>query len=326
VTPPRLSKTRYISGCQCHLKLWYDCFERELGADVDAVTQAIFDTGHEVGRLARQRYPGGVLVEADHLHPEDAIAQTRALLADETIPAIFEAAFEHRGVLIRADVLERSTRGGFNLIEVKSGTTVKDVHEHDVAVQMWVLRGAGIDVASVGLLTLGRGYVFDGKSLDVYRLFRFHNGSTSSIRLPIYHVCGVPGWSSCRVRQSRRSVTYRMNFDSVTARPSFGSRSSQEKSTLLHNFKKSCSWYRIQSAIWISRASARPSPAMPVRVATTPSHSSSPCIVKIETAMCRNANSCGQRRVIREGHSQRRYSMRSVMTGPSASTPGSRDV
>ncbi|MEE9267523.1 MAG: DUF2779 domain-containing protein, partial [Gammaproteobacteria bacterium] len=72
MTPPRLSKTRYISGCQCHLKLWYDCFERELGADVDAVTQAIFDTGHEVGRLARQRYPGGVLVEADHLHPEDA--------------------------------------------------------------------------------------------------------------------------------------------------------------------------------------------------------------------------------------------------------------
>ena len=175
MTIPRLSKTRYISGCQCHLKLWYDCFERDLGADVDAVTQAIFDTGHEVGRLARQRYPGGVLVEADHLHAEDAIAQTRALLADESVPAIFEAAIEHRGVLIRADVLERSTRGGFNLIEVKSGTTVKDVHEHDVAVQMWVLRGAGVDVASVGLLTLGRGYVFDGKSLDVYRLFRFHN-------------------------------------------------------------------------------------------------------------------------------------------------------
>lgn len=86
MTTPRLSKTRYISGCQCHLKLWYDCFERELGADVDAVTQAICDTGHEVGRLARQRYPGGVLVEADHLHPQDAMAQTRALLADETVP------------------------------------------------------------------------------------------------------------------------------------------------------------------------------------------------------------------------------------------------
>ncbi len=175
MTAPRLSKTRYLSGCQCHLKLWYDCYERELRADVDVVTQAIFDTGHEVGRLARQRYPGGVLVEADHLHSDDALAQTQALLADEDVPAIFEAAFEHRGVLIRADVLERSARGGFNLIEVKSGTTVKAVNEQDVAVQMWVLRGAGIDVASAGVLTLNRGYVFNGKHLNIYRLFRFHN-------------------------------------------------------------------------------------------------------------------------------------------------------
>ena len=185
MTAPRLSKTRFLSGCQCHLKLWYDCYERELGVDVDIVTQAIFDTGHEVGRLARQRYPGGVLVEADHRHAQDAIAHTRALLADESVPAIFEAAFEHRGVLVRVDVLERSTRGGFNLIEVKSGTTVKTVNEHDVAVQTWVVRGAGIDVVSAGLLTLNRGYVFDGKRLDVYRLFRFHDlDDTAAQHLP----------------------------------------------------------------------------------------------------------------------------------------------
>lgn len=171
---PRLSKTRYLSGCQCHLKLWYDCYESELETDVDVLTQAIFDTGHEVGRLARQRYPGGVLVEADHLHPKEALAETRNLLADTSVPAIFEAAIEHRGVLIRVDVLERTTGGEFNLIEVKSGTTVKEVHEHDVAVQLWVLRGAGIGIVSAGVLTLNRGYVFDGKRLDVYRLFRFH--------------------------------------------------------------------------------------------------------------------------------------------------------
>ncbi len=170
----RLSKTKYISGSQCHLKLWYDCYESELDTDVDIVTQAIFDTGHAVGRLARERYPGGVLVEADHLHPAEAIAETRALLADESVPAIFEAAFEHRGVLVRVDVLERSLRGGFNLIEVKSGTRVKEVNEHDVAVQSWVVRGAGVDLASVGLLTLSRGYVYNGRSLDLYRLFRFH--------------------------------------------------------------------------------------------------------------------------------------------------------
>ena len=171
----RLSKTRYISGCQCHLKLWYDCYEAELEGEVDVVTQAIFDTGHEVGRLARQRYPGGVLVEADHLHTEEALARTRELLDDESVPAIFEAAFEYRGVLVRVDILERTPGGEFNLVEVKSGTTVKEVHEHDVAVQLWVVRGSGVRIATAGVLTLSRGYVFNGRNLDVYRLFRFHN-------------------------------------------------------------------------------------------------------------------------------------------------------
>lgn len=174
---PRLSKTRYLSGCQCHLRLWYDCYEPTLATDVDVLTQAIFDTGHEVGRLARQRYPGGVLVEADHLRTEQALAATQELVADEKVPAIFEAAFEHRGVLIRVDVLERNPSGDFNLIEVKSGTTLKEVHEHDVAVQRWVLQGVGIPIASAGVLTLNRGYVFDGKRLDVYRLFRFYDVS-----------------------------------------------------------------------------------------------------------------------------------------------------
>ena len=32
--PPKLSKTRYLSGLQCHLKLWNDCFERQLADGV----------------------------------------------------------------------------------------------------------------------------------------------------------------------------------------------------------------------------------------------------------------------------------------------------
>ena len=47
-----LSKSRYISGCQCPLKLWYDCYRKELAADITDQQQAIFDVGHMVGRLA----------------------------------------------------------------------------------------------------------------------------------------------------------------------------------------------------------------------------------------------------------------------------------
>ena len=43
------------------------------------------------------------------------------------MPALFEAAFEHPGLLTRADIIERLTSGGWRLIEVKSTTSLKGV-------------------------------------------------------------------------------------------------------------------------------------------------------------------------------------------------------
>ena len=171
----RLSKSRYLSGCQCLLKLWYDCYERELATQPGAVQQAIFDTGTAVGELARERYPGGKLVEFDHFHSAEALAQTSEFLVDPAVPSIYEAAFLYRDVLVRVDVLER-TPTGLNLVEVKSGTKFKDgVHDIDVAIQLWVLRGAGLVVENAGLLTLNRGYVYDGVSYNLEQLFLLHN-------------------------------------------------------------------------------------------------------------------------------------------------------
>lgn len=172
---PNLSKTRYISGTQCTLKLWYDCFERELAAPVDAAQQAIFDTGNAVGELARERYKGGTLIEFDHFHVEQALAQTAELMRDPGVPAIYEAAFRFRKVVVRVDVLEREG-AGWNMVEVKSGTKFKTgVHDIDVAVQLWVLLGTGLKVINSGLLTLNRDYVFDGESLDLKNLFSLHD-------------------------------------------------------------------------------------------------------------------------------------------------------
>lgn len=170
----RLSKSRFLAGLQCHLRLWFECFERKLATPPDLATQALFDTGHEVGRLAQQRYPGGALVKWGHLHADKAVAETRELVEDWKVPAIYEAALEHAGVLIRADILNRED-DGFDLIEVKASTRVKEVHLPDVAVQLWVLRGAGVNVRRAGVLLLNKNYVYDGENLDVNELFQFHD-------------------------------------------------------------------------------------------------------------------------------------------------------
>ena len=171
---PSLSKTRFVAGTQCHLRLWYDSYARDLASPADEALQAVFDTGQEVGELACRRYPGGHLVAHDHRHVREALDETQAVLDAGAAPALFEAAFAHEGVLVRADVIERLPGGGWRLVEVKSTTRPKDVFVVDAAVQLWVLRGAGLDMREAGVLTLDRDYVYDGERLDLDALFRLH--------------------------------------------------------------------------------------------------------------------------------------------------------
>ncbi len=172
---PTLSKSRFLSGAQCHLRLWYEYHARDLASDPDASLQAVFDSGHEVGELACKRYPGGHFVAQDHRHIPDALAETRRVLEEGTAPARFEAAFMHQGLLARADVIERLPGGGWRLIEVKSTTRLKDVFVLDAAFQLCVLRGAGLDVREAAVMTLDRSYVYDGKRLDLNALFKLHD-------------------------------------------------------------------------------------------------------------------------------------------------------
>ena len=115
----RISKSKFVAGCQCVKRLYWQVHEPELAAEPDAADQAIMQQGHEVGMLARQLFPGGVEVRSDR-GLDEAIRATRELVANREIPAIFEGVFEHGGVLVRVDVLHRRRDGRWRLIEVKS--------------------------------------------------------------------------------------------------------------------------------------------------------------------------------------------------------------
>ncbi len=143
-TSPNLSKSRFVSGWQCHKQMWLKVHEPlapEL--QIGIVLQDRFDQGAEVGALARTRFPGGTMIDLPHDDPRRIEATGRALAAGA--PAVFEATFVQDRVFVAIDVLER-TAAGFTLIEVKSSSKLKDEHIPDVAVQVWVARRAGIDV------------------------------------------------------------------------------------------------------------------------------------------------------------------------------------
>src|SRR5438270_12720440 len=65
VVRQRLSKSRFVAGKQCHRLLWWKVHE-PLAVELqpDKVLQDRFDQGAQVGALARERFPGGVLIEA----------------------------------------------------------------------------------------------------------------------------------------------------------------------------------------------------------------------------------------------------------------------
>ena len=173
--PPSLSKSRFQSGLQCLKRLYLECYHRELADPIPPERQAIFDTGHAVGELARQRFPNGILVEEAHFEHDRAVHATESLLIQDQVPAIYEAAFTFQGIRARVDILKRSGQGAFDLVEVKSTTRVKPEHISDVAIQVYVAEGSGVAINRAFLMHLPRRYAPRDGNHDREQRFRLQD-------------------------------------------------------------------------------------------------------------------------------------------------------
>jgi len=127
-------------------RLYWQVHQPRLVAETDASAFAIMEQGREVGLLARQLFPGGVEVSGFGL--DKAIRNTRELIANPDVPAIFEGTFENGGVIVKVDILQRRQDNRWHLFEVKSSTGLKEEHLDDVGIQARVVSRCGIDLAS----------------------------------------------------------------------------------------------------------------------------------------------------------------------------------
>jgi hypothetical protein len=160
--PIALSKTKLLSLIQCRRKLWLETYSPELVDEPSAEKAALLATGNVVGQLARQLYGRG----AGHLVSFErglraAIDSTRALVAAGGREPIFEATFDHDGVSVRIDVLDRSEPAP-KLIEVKSSAHVKDHYLDDCAIQAWALMQNGLTPRQIAVATLNTEFVYLG--------------------------------------------------------------------------------------------------------------------------------------------------------------------
>ncbi|MBR6331737.1 MAG: DUF2779 domain-containing protein [Dehalococcoidales bacterium] len=165
-----LTKSRYICGLRCPKLLWTYCHAPKTIPEPTQLTQFYLTQGTDIGILAQQLFPKGRAIRIDNFSANLRDSQTFMSLG---IP-LFEASFLSDRIYARADILEPTEEGAWNLYEVKSSTAVKEEHLNDISFQKYVFEKAGLNIKSCSLIVINNHYVFDG-TLDIRQLFKIEN-------------------------------------------------------------------------------------------------------------------------------------------------------
>ena len=151
-----LTKSKYLHGLQCHKRLWYEQNHPCRATPTSKSQQRLIDQGGEVGRLARDHFPEGRLIDARD--PVESVGQTQDAIRSG-IPYIFEASFIFNDIWVRCDILEKDSNS-WKIIEVKASNEVKREHLPDLAIQKHVLTEYGIPITGTKVMHTNRECVY----------------------------------------------------------------------------------------------------------------------------------------------------------------------
>ena len=164
-----LSKSTFMHGCQCPLRLYFHKFKPELRNPEDDEQTAIFAAGTNVGVLAQGLFPGGINAEPpDPFSYHLSVEKTEELIK-QGANVIYEAAFNFEGLLCAIDILVRKD-GRYYAYEVKGSTKVKDTFIRDASFQYYVITNSGIKLEDISIVHLDNQYVRVG-DLEIGKLF-----------------------------------------------------------------------------------------------------------------------------------------------------------
>jgi hypothetical protein len=159
--PEYFSKSRLVSASICLKKAYLEKHQANLKED-SAQMEAAFAAGNAVGDKAKEIYGTLDAVEIPFQRPmSKMVNETKALIDGGHRAPIFEATFQHLGVLVRVDVLLPDGEG-WRAVEIKASKEVKGVHHIDCAAQLWVMRGVGVAVNSIALGYVDGTFVYQG--------------------------------------------------------------------------------------------------------------------------------------------------------------------
>src|SRR3989338_8080299 len=156
-----LTKSRYITGLNCEKALWLMFNRPEDIPEIDEAAQHRFDEGHKIGELAKSLFPGGVNIE--EIMPVENYKKSKELLKKRK--PLFEAGFIHENgkCYARADILLPVEKDEWDIIEVKSATSVKEDYLEDISFQKYCYESAGLKIRKCYVLHINNQYVLEGE-------------------------------------------------------------------------------------------------------------------------------------------------------------------
>ena len=164
-----LSKSNYLEGINCKKSLWFSKFNQELRKNNEQ-KQYRFEIGNKVGSLAREYFGRGFQPKSKYYEIEMAFKETFDYINNGG-KLIYEGMGfnKDKKVFALADILIKQNNE-WELIEVKSSTSIKDYHVDDLSFQYYVFKSLGLNITKLSVLHLNKNYS-KGDKIEISKLF-----------------------------------------------------------------------------------------------------------------------------------------------------------
>ena len=174
----KLSKTDFLICLDCGKNAWLKIHKPEVYKQypLSSFERNIIDTGNQIDELARDLFPGGVVVAS-----RDDTELTKKL-SSKRAPIIYQPVFTTEKFIAASDIFVWNTKTNvYDLYEVKSSTTSDenggrktDEYVMDMGFQKILLDILQIPLGTMNLIRLNKKYVRAG-DIDIKELFIMEN-------------------------------------------------------------------------------------------------------------------------------------------------------
>lgn len=151
-----ITKSNFMTGLNCPRCFWKIMHEENMHKLTIAEAFRA-EQGKKIGELAKQKYADGIDLSAFEL---DANLEKTKYYIDSK-KTIFEAGFKTDNLYARIDILKPND-DGWDIIEVKSGSEVKEDYIFDVAFQYHVCKKWGLGIKNCYVLYVNTKYIKNG--------------------------------------------------------------------------------------------------------------------------------------------------------------------